>query len=420
MIVNHGGLFVCLGYQDSSKFGKHSGREHPALTPVIQQQPSAPIMAKMIAPSTVTGSPSFPVKILHLEDSTSDHHLACRALKKAGMTFEVDRADTLQEFQNLLDARDYDVILADYRLPGFTALDAWKIVQHRRPSTPFILLSGTIGEAAAVDAVHRGISDYLNKDSLQSLERVIRRALEVRSIKTAKEKADLELAASERRITEFAHYLQLAIEKERASIAREIHDDIGGALAAARMDMAWLSRHNQEPNIQNHIATATEMIQHAIEASQRIMLNMRPAILDQGLLASVQWLIQGFEQRTGTKVQFTASSDVMQLDAPVLLTAYRTVQESLTNIAKHASGSSVRIDISNQGDVLTVEISDNGPGLVNAALQKEKSFGLRGLQERAKTVAGWLDISSSLGVGTSITLTIPLTTQALQQPEGGS
>jgi signal transduction histidine kinase len=373
----------------------------------------------MIAPSNALGSPGYPVKILHLEDSTPDHSLTCRALQKAGLSFDIDRADALEEFKTLIDTRDYDVILADYRLPGFTALDAWELLRHTGRPTPFILLSGTIGEAAAVDAVQRGISDYLHKDSLQSLDRVIRRSLEMQAIKAAKEKADQELAASERRITEFAHHLQLAIEKERASIAREIHDDIGGSLAAARLDLAWLARHSQEHSTQNHIATATEMIQHAIEASQRIMLNMRPAILDQGLLASVQWLVQGFEQRTSTKVQFTANSNLMQLEAPILLTAYRTVQESLTNITKHASGSAVRIDISDQGEVLTVEISDTGPGLDNAALQKEKSFGLKGLQERAKTVNGWLDISSRSGTGTSITLTVPLAADRMQ-PEAGS
>lgn len=322
----------------------------------------------------------------------------------------MDRADTLEAFKTLIDTCEYDVILADYRLPGFNAMDAWAVVQGEGKVTPFILLSGAIGEAAAVDAVQRGISDYLHKDNLQSLDRVIRRALEMQSIKAAKEKADRELAVSERRITEFAHHLQLAIEKERAAIAREIHDDIGGSLAAVRLDLAWLSRHSQDQGLQNHIATATEMIQHAIEASQRIMLNMRPAILDQGLLASVQWLVQGFEERTNSRVQLTTSSDAMRLDAPILLTAYRTVQESLTNIVKHADGSAVRIEISNQGDVLTVEISDTGPGLADTALQKEKSFGLRGLQERAKTVNGWLDISSSVGVGTSITLTVPLNT----------
>ncbi|WP_310346944.1 ATP-binding protein [Rhodoferax saidenbachensis] len=371
----------------------------------------------MIAPSTTLGSPSCPVRILHLEDSAPDHSLTSRALKKAGLSFEMDRADTLEAFKTLIDTCEYDVILADYRLPGFNAMDAWAVVQGEGKVTPFILLSGTIGEAAAVDAVQRGISDYLHKDNLQSLDRVIRRALEMQSIKAAKEKADRELAVSERRITEFAHHLQLAIEKERAAIAREIHDDIGGSLAAVRLDLAWLSRHSQDQGLQNHIATATEMIQHAIEASQRIMLNMRPAILDQGLLASVQWLVQGFEERTNSRVQLTTSSDAMRLDAPILLTAYRTVQESLTNIVKHADGSAVRIEISNQGDVLTVEISDTGPGLADTALQKEKSFGLRGLQERAKTVNGWLDISSSVGVGTSITLTVPLNTSDTERQE---
>ena len=95
------------------------------------------------------------------------------------------------------------------------------------------------------------------------------------------------------------------------------------------------------------------------------------------------------------------------------MTAYRTAQEALTNIAKHAACSQVKVDISDAGGVLTLEVADNGCGIANAALAKPKSFGLKGLSERARTVGGWLDISSRAGSpdaggGTSIILSIPL------------
>jgi signal transduction histidine kinase len=357
-----------------------------------------------------------PLRILHLEDSAQDHQLVCHALRKANFCFEITRVESLKTFSLEANNGTYDLILADYRLPGFTALDAWNsLVADHKP--PFILLSGTIGEAAAVSAIHSGISDYLHKDDLQGLQRVINRALEVQQIRADKEQASKELALSERRLAEFADHLQSTIENERASIAREIHDDIGGSLAAVRLDIAWLSRHTADPQTQSHIAAATEMLQHAIGASQRIMRNLRPSILDQGLLAAVDWLASNFEKRTGISTIIKSNHQFIDIEKSIALTAYRTAQEALTNISKYAQCNEVLIEISDAEDVLTLEVSDNGVGLTQIALQNPQAFGIRGLKERAKSVGGWLDISSRAGVGTSVILSVPLTSSRKQSME---
>jgi signal transduction histidine kinase len=352
------------------------------------------------------------MKILHLEDSLFDHELVCHALKRANMQFFIARVETLDAFLRAASKTDFDLILADYRLPGFTALDAWEALTCRTISPPFVLLSGTIGEAAAVEAIHRGISDYLHKDDLVRLERVIFRTLDVHKTRIAKEKVDQELQASEKRLAEFARHLQVTIERERASIAREIHDDIGGALAAAKLDLAWISRHGANATTRDHIAAATEMLQHAIGASQRIMMNLRPSILDQGLFAAIQWLATGFEKRTGIKTVLHTNNENLTTPNAVQLTAYRTAQEALTNISKYANCTLVRIDLSDAENVLTLEVTDNGRGIASKELTKPESYGIRGLKERAKTVGGWLDVSTLEGEGVSITLTIPLAAQA--------
>lgn len=349
-----------------------------------------------------------PMKILHLEDSLLDHQLVCRALEKANFNFEITRVETLEAFTQLVNHSSLDLILADYRLPGFTALDAWAALPAHRARPPFILLSGTIGETAAVSAIHLGISDYLHKDDLGRLERVITRALEVRQAHAAQEKANQELALSEKRLAEFAGYLQAAIERERAAIAREIHDDIGGSLAAAKLDLAWISRHQTETATVAHVQAATEMLQHAIGASQRIMMNLRPSILDQGLFAAIQWLAISFEKRTGVKTHLRTNNEHLAPRKDVQLTAYRTAQEALTNISKYANCRQVHIELSDAENVLTLEVSDNGKGMSKQEMAKAEAFGLRGLQERAKTVGGWLDISTQEGTGTSITLSVPL------------
>jgi signal transduction histidine kinase len=348
------------------------------------------------------------IHILHLEDSALDHQLMLRALSKTGQVFKVTRVDTLSAYQQALAGGDFQLVIADYRLGDFSAIDAWNSCADIRYAIPFIILSGTIGEAAAVEAIQSGISDYLHKDEISALPRVIQRTMELRAIKAAKDMADRDLALSEQRISELAGHLQNAIERERAAIAREVHDDIGGALAAIRLDLGWLARHSLDPQSLKRIETASEMVLHAAHASQRIMRNLRPAILDQGLVPSIEWLAHNFDQRTTTKVEVTTTTNNITLPPDVMLAAYRTVQEALTNISKHAEGSHVKIDVSHLGGTLTVEIADNGPGMEKSALGKQLSFGLRGLSERAKSVGGWLDISSALGRGTTITLTIPL------------
>ncbi len=329
----------------------------------------------------------------------------------------MQRVEALDEFRRQVQESDFDVILADYRLPGFTAIDAWNSLSGLERCPPFILLSGAIGEPAAVAAIKLGMSDYLLKDDMGKLAQVIRRSIEVQEALSAKKKADAELALSEKRLADFAEYLQKTIEQERAAIAREIHDDIGGALAAVKLDLSWIGRHASDSATLGHVHAATEMLQHALGASQRIMMNLRPAILDQGLEAAVHWLARGFEKRTGIKTTFRASYEKTDIAKAIQLAAYRTAQEALTNIAKHAHCDQVTIDLSDAEGVLTLEITDNGKGISQAERDKPKAFGIRGLYERAKTVGGWLDVSTRSGIGTSIILSVPLAGPPLQKSQ---
>lgn len=358
------------------------------------------------------------LRILHLEDSPADHELATIALHRSHVSCEMTRVDSLEDFERSLEGNAFDVILADYRLPGFTALDAWQAVSRKRSHPPFILLSGAIGEAAAVDAIRLGIADYVLKDDMARLPHVIARAREVHEARLAREQAAQELAASQKRLAELTEHLQSSIEQERASIAREIHDDIGGALTAIRFDLAWIGRHTHQQDLLDHVHAATSMLQHAIGASQRIMMNLRPPILDQGLVAAVQWLADGFERRSGVPTRIHSSAAAIDLPAQAQLVAYRTAQEALTNISKYAEPTAVHIELSDSEGVFTLEVTDNGCGIGPEALKKPKAFGLNGLRERARTVDGWLDVSSMPGKGTSIILSIPLVTD--EQQHGGT
>lgn len=351
--------------------------------------------------------PSAVWRILHLEDDDLDHALVARALRAAAPAAQIDRAQTLDQWQYLLTDRAYDVVLADYRLPGCTALDAWAYTQTLPHPPPFVLVSGAIGERAAVEAIQSGMADFVAKDELGKLPHVVARAIASHALQQAKQAADADLAASQRQLAAFASHLQDGIEDERARIAREIHDDVGGSLAALRFDLGWLQRHTDDTAALERIHAATATLQHAIAASQRIMKNLRPAILDQGLLAGVRWLADKFSQRTDTPVVVRLPTSLTPWPQSVVLTVFRTVQEALTNAAKYAQASQIRIDLSYQAQVLLLEVHDNGVGLAAEQLAKAQSYGLRGLRERARTVGGWLDVSSAPGAGTTLTLSIP-------------
>jgi signal transduction histidine kinase len=346
------------------------------------------------------------LRVLHLEDSDVDHELAAALLARDGRPLTMLRVDTEAAFRAALD-EDWDVVLADYHVPGLPGLKALEILKGSGRLLPFVMLSGETGEDVAVQAMRAGASDYLLKSNLRRLGPALQRAIEANETRRARDAADRELAASKQRLGELARHLQTSIERERAAIAREIHDDVGGALAALKFDLAWIARHADSAELKARAASALEMTGQAIEASQRIMHNLRPAILEQGLVAALQWMAQRFEKRTRIVCTFRTRHEHLDLPPAVPLVAYRAVQEALTNVSKHARARRVTIDLSLVRGVLSIEVSDDGRGLSPDALAKNGSFGIRGLRERAETVGGWVDVSST-GSGTSVILSVPV------------
>ncbi|HJW11953.1 MAG TPA: response regulator, partial [Albitalea sp.] len=283
-------------------------------------------------------TPAHPLRLLHLEDSELDHELTLAHLKRGGLTAQALRVDSEADYLRALE-QDWDVIISDYNLPGFSGLVALDLLKARGNDVPFVLVSGEIGEDTAVEAMRNGASDYLLKNNLARLVPALLHAIEASETRRARERADLELGASKQRLHELAQHLQTSVEMERAAIAREIHDDVGGSLTALKFDLAWIVRHTDAPEVIARANSALETVTLAIEASQRIMHNLRPAILEQGLLAALQWMAARFERRTGVicvlRVPQPAPAQMQQLPAGVPLVAYRTAQEALTNVRRH-------------------------------------------------------------------------------------
>ncbi len=346
------------------------------------------------------------LRLLHLEDSDLDHVLLLAHLHKGGLRVQSTRIDSEAEFLAAIQ-KDWDAVVSDYNLPGFSGLLALDLLKASRRDIPFIIVSGEIGEETAVEAMRNGASDYVRKGNLSRLVPALLNAIEASVTRRERIRSEAELTASKQRLSELAQHLQTSIEQERAAIAREIHDDVGGSLTALKFELAWITRHPASTEVPARVGAALETVSHAIEASQRIMHNLRPAILEQGLVPALQWIAARFEKRTGVTCQLRTPEKLPALPVGVGLVAYRVAQEALTNITKYAQATQVGIDLSLAGKVLSLEVSDNGRGLSPADLAKAQSFGIRGLHERARTVGGWIDLSSSTS-GTTLILSVPL------------
>lgn len=348
------------------------------------------------------------LRLLHIEDSELDHELMKAQLAAAGQRATWRRVESQPDFMAALD-EPWDAVICDYNLPDVSGLTLLAVLRERDAVLPFLLVSGEIGEELAVQAMQAGASDYVLKGRMARLVPALQQALKSARAQNERERARRALQRSEQQLAALAGHLQARIEAERAQLSRELHDDVGSALTALKFDLAWLQRHAGAGAVALRAARALELLDGAIAASRRLMLNLRPPILDEGLVAALQWLLHGFERNhDGVQVEFRHPPGEIDLSPALCLVAYRFVQEALHNVSKHAQASRVRVELQWASGVLGVEVQDDGVGLPADALERAHSFGLRGLRERAAGCGGWVDVSSRPGQGVLLTLSLPL------------
>lgn len=204
-----------------------------------------------------------------------------------------------------------------------------------------------------------------------------------------------------------------ALEAERTRIAREMHDEFGQSLTAMKMDLESLraSLPQDQPEAQARALAMRGVIDNLVNATRRIASDLRPLVLDDlGLAAALEWLTQSFTERCGVIVKLVVDDALAQVPEPLASALYRTAQESLTNIARHAQASMVvmRLELDDDGAQLTVR--DNGRGIEQAELDKRGSFGLLGIRERMLLLGGTMVVSRNPTQGTQLRVRIPLTT----------
>jgi len=222
--------------------------------------------------------------------------------------------------------------------------------------------------------------------------------------------ATARVRASRQELRALAASLQRAREEERTAIAREIHDELGQALTGIKLDIAWMKR--RLPRDDEMIAQCQSMIERidaTLTTVRRLATALRPSVLDQlGLEAAIEWQGQEFSLRTGILVDLDIAVGGAAIPEHMATAAFRILQESLTNVARHARASRVQIHLAVTQEVLTLDITDDGIGIEPQRLDGTASLGLVGMRERALACGGELCISGTATLGTTVLLRIPL------------
>ena len=232
-----------------------------------------------------------------------------------------------------------------------------------------------------------------------------------------RERNALEIDVRERTSTlaELATHLQEVRESERGYLARELHDELGSLLTAAKLDVARLkSRLTDSPDAAERLQHLTELLNSGIALKRRIIEDLRPSSLSNlGLVASLEILGREFADRSGLRVEMALEPVV--LDEPHQLTVYRMVQESLTNIAKYAEASEATIVMKDYGNHVIVEVADNGKGF-DTQHTPAATHGLSGMRHRVETAQGKLTVASTPGNGTRLTAMLPSRPSSAEAP----
>lgn len=240
-------------------------------------------------------------------------------------------------------------------------------------------------------------------------------ALVVRARVLAERRRLEELKRSQEDLRNLSAYLDAAREEERKNIAREIHDELGISLTTLKLGLSWLKSclldSNVPPDIDLVVAKTQAMsedIKATIQAVQRISSELRPGVLDNlGLPAAVEWQAEEFRERTDIECE-TAIDEDITLGQNRSIAVYRILQETLTNIMRYAEATKVAIGLRRRGEMLILEVRDNGRGITEEQIRDPKSFGIIGMRERAYSLGGSVVFRGGPNRGTTVTVTIPV------------
>ena len=231
---------------------------------------------------------------------------------------------------------------------------------------------------------------------------------------TERKKAEAELRLSRRQLSALSKHLQQSREQERSGIAREIHDDLGQILTAIKMDAVWLQGKipEDQPVLYKKAEDTISLVDAAIQSVKRISSDLRPGLLDDlGLAAAIEWQAGEYQKRSGIHINVSTDPENIILGDDLSIAVFRICQETMTNIVRHSKSTDAWLDLIVDSEVLTLVVFDNGIGITDKELGKNKSFGLIGMRERVQSFGGQIKIFKIKDGGTKVDVRIPITAE---------
>ncbi len=233
---------------------------------------------------------------------------------------------------------------------------------------------------------------------------------------TDRKRADEEIRRTEEQMRAFAARLQRVREEERTHIAREIHDELGGALTGIKINFSLLTKAAGEIKeellkhfLLDQMHDTMKYIDKTIRTVRKIATELRPGILDDlGILAALEWQLNEFQKHTGIHCEWISSLENIDLNGQETTALFRIFQETLTNVARHADATEVRVQLRKEAKTCVLDVEDNGRGITKNNIDDKKSLGLLGMRERTQAFGGRIDVKGRPGKGTKVTVEIPV------------
>jgi signal transduction histidine kinase len=228
---------------------------------------------------------------------------------------------------------------------------------------------------------------------------------------TERKRIEAELQESHHKLRELTAHLNLRRERERKAFARKVHDELGTSMTLLKFDLAWLKR-NYPPHDQavaERIMGMDEIISECTKTIQRITSELRPSLLDeQGLAAAMEWKAKEFEKRSGILCTLEIDATIPPLGQDNAINVFRIFQESLSNVMRHSGASNVVISLKSEKRKIVLQIRDNGVGISDRDISSASSFGILGMEERARLCHGKFSIKGTPDKGTTVSLSVPV------------
>ena len=246
-----------------------------------------------------------------------------------------------------------------------------------------------------------------------------RRARQATDLRIQKRELARQVEERTLELTALSTHLQGVSELEKSALSRELHDELGGLLVAARMDLSWLQHRlpTSDPAIEQRFKRIHESLSAGVDLKRRVVEELRPTLLDNmGLFAALRWQFKESCRRTGLRCTESIPETELRFTPDAAIGVFRVAQEALTNILKHAEASSADLIVDLQQDLFVMRISDNGKGMFPSSRSTTPSHGLASMRHRIAALGGIWEVSTPPTGGTTVTARIPMRSMLLAEP----